>query len=403
MPLVSVIIPTYNRQKLVQEAITSVLRQTYADYEVIVVDDGSTDDTGLVLEQRYGATIRYFYQDNQGESAARNLGIGRAKGEYIAFLDSDDLWHPKKLEHQVDAFEVSKDAGMISTQAYWINYEGLKLRLLPHGHDLPGSTVSWEDLVLDNVVAGGGSTAMVRRSCLERVGGFDVDIQFGEEWDLWLRLARHFRIHQIPEPLSYYRLHRHGTRGWAPRRHEAEAMFADHRTILRKAFADCPHERRHCDVLRRQAFGRISLRQALVDCALGNARSGREYWEHALQLDPDRTTNVSSVSRLIVHFVTGYASLAPERTQIGQIDRLLDQILDNLPTRVRAVGAKRVSIRAGCLAEMAFLAATYKRTGLARHAAWQCLIADRGWSRNLGLLKVLVTGGRHLWPQQLSV
>jgi hypothetical protein len=403
VPRVSVVIPTYNRQKLVQEAIASVLRQTYADYEVIVVDDGSTDDTGLVLNQLYGPTIRYFYQDNQGESAARNLGIGRARGEYVAFLDSDDLWHPKKLEHQVDAFELSKDAGMISTQAYWINYEGLRLRLLPHGHDLPGSTISWEDLVLDNVVAGGGSTAMVRRDKLERIGGFDSQIRFGEEWDLWLRLARHVAIRQIPAPLAYSRRHRFGTRGWAPRGHEADAMYAEHHRILEKAFADCPLEPSRCSVLRSHATSRICLRHAIVDCALGNVSSGRRRWAEAIRHNRTHAADPSTVKRQIVHFVTGYACVTKEGSQIGEIGRLLDQVLGGLPSEVQHVSVERESLRAACLAETAFLAATERKTGLARRAAFLCLAADRSWRSNLGLAKIALTGGRHLWPQPLTV
>ena len=98
MPTVSIIIPTYNRQSLVQETIDSVLRQSLSDWELIVIDDGSTDETGAVLTERYGTSIRYVYQQNQGESAARNYGISLAQGKYVAFLDSDDLWLPNKLQ-----------------------------------------------------------------------------------------------------------------------------------------------------------------------------------------------------------------------------------------------------------------------------------------------------------------
>jgi len=195
MPDVSVVIPTYNRQRLVQDTIDSVLRQTFTDLELIVVDDGSTDDTGRILGERYASRIHYVYQENQGESVARNHGIDLAMGRYIAFVDSDDLWHPDKLKRQIEVLEALPEVGMISTQAHWINYEGMHLKQLPHGHDRKSETIFWSDLVLDNVVAGGGSSAVVRRTCFDHVGGFDRRIRFGEEWDLWLRLARHYLIY----------------------------------------------------------------------------------------------------------------------------------------------------------------------------------------------------------------
>lgn len=104
MPRVSVIIPTYNRREYVQEAIDSALAQTFTDYEIIVIDDGSTDGTSEALQARYGNRIHYEWQENQGESVARNRGIELARGEYIAFLDSDDLWHPEKLAKQIIGF-----------------------------------------------------------------------------------------------------------------------------------------------------------------------------------------------------------------------------------------------------------------------------------------------------------
>ena len=143
MPKVSVVIPTYNRQRLVQDTIDSVLRQTFGDLELIVIDDGSTDDTRRVLQDRYGTRIRYVYQENQGESAARNHGIALAGGEYVAFVDSDDLWHPQKLERQVEVFEADPGIGLGSTQAYWINYQGLRLRKTPDGQGRQGDTISW--------------------------------------------------------------------------------------------------------------------------------------------------------------------------------------------------------------------------------------------------------------------
>ena len=127
MPTVSVIIPTYNRRTYVQEAIDSVLAQTYPDYEIIVIDDGSTDGTDQVLHARYGDRIRYVWQENQGESAARNRGIALARGEYIALLDSDDLWLPDKLAKQIPFLDSHPGAVLALPQVWQINANGERL------------------------------------------------------------------------------------------------------------------------------------------------------------------------------------------------------------------------------------------------------------------------------------
>lgn len=402
VPKVSVIIPTYNRQDLVQKTIDSVLNQTFRDWELIVVDDGSTDQSASVLQERYGSRIIYIYQENQGESAARNRGLCSATGEYVAFLDSDDLWHPNKLQRQIEAFAEKPELGLVSTQAYWINYEGLLLRQAPHGHGRENNDISWQDLVLDNVVAGGGSAAMVRRSCLSHVGGFDSDIRFGEEWDLWIRLARHYPLTQIPQALIYYRLHRFGTRGWAPRPSEAERLYSEHCRILQKAFADCPYDSQICNLLCARALGRINMRRAIVQSALGNIQLGQDYWRLAFENDPQQANDVVAVSDLLVRFVVGYASLETG-SQITGVERILNRIVDNLPSSIRVEGSFRRVLQARCLAELAFLAACNKSSNLARLAAFNCLIKDVAWMRNFGLLKLLVTGGRHLWPESITL
>lgn len=402
MPLVSIVIPTYNRQDLLQLTIDSVFHQTYHDWELIVVDDGSKYNISQALEDRYGSRIRYVYQSNQGESVARNCGVSLSAGEYIAFLDDDDLWHPLKLQRQVDVLNTSPSVGLVSTQAYWINYQGLLLKKTPHGDDRESSKISWEDLTWNNAVAGGGSSALVRRVCLEKVGGFDSEIRFGEEWDLWLRLARHYEIRQIDEPLVYYRLHHLGARGWAPRAHEAEQMFIDHRSILDKAFADCPGDALRCKELRSRSIGNINLRHAIIDSALGRFASAHGHWSNALELFPEDATDEVVVRQQIVHYVTGYALLAKSDSQVNEIGQTLDRILDNLPAELAALKKQRHALYARSLAETAFLAAMYKEKTLARHTAFLCLISDAAWRRNVGLIKIMLTGGHHMWPEPIT-
>ncbi len=126
MPTVSVIIPTYNRSKLSKEAIESVLRQSYTDLEILVIDDGSTDDTRLVVEQISDSRVKYYYKDNGGQSSARNLGLARAKGKYVAFLDEDDLWPPEYLEIVINQLESNKDYGATYTRVIEQHPDGTK-------------------------------------------------------------------------------------------------------------------------------------------------------------------------------------------------------------------------------------------------------------------------------------
>ena len=200
-PTVSVIIPAYNRAHLVVEALESVFAQTYADFEVIVVDDGSTDDTRNVLKS-YLNRIRYIWQENQGISGARNKGILLSQGRYIAFLDSDDRWLPEKLAKQVAYLEKYPKVGLLCCHIwrYEIGQEEKRV-LCPKGFPH-----NFEELLMGpNFIP--TSTAIVRRRCLETVGVFDVALSLTEDWELWLRIARRFEIGCLDEVLAEYREH----------------------------------------------------------------------------------------------------------------------------------------------------------------------------------------------------
>ncbi len=179
MPVVSVIIPTFNRREYVQEAIDSVLAQTYTDYEIIVIDDGSTDGTGEALRERYGNRVIYEWQENQGESVARNRGIALAQGEYIAFLDSDDLWLPEKLAKQVAYLEEHSEMGSVICQFLNMDAAG------NHIGAVSGVDMALADLTLDALLY--SNTLLARdqivadAALLNQIGGFDRRIRFGED------------------------------------------------------------------------------------------------------------------------------------------------------------------------------------------------------------------------------
>ena len=192
---VSVIIPTYNRAWCLAEAIDAVLAQTYSDFELIVVDDGSTDDTVAILAT-YADKIRLFRQANQGVSAARNLGIRKARGELLAFLDSDDLWQPEKLARQVSFFDRHPEAMICQTEEIWIR-RGVRVNP-KNRHRKPSGWIFEPSLALCLVSP---SAVMMRKELMEEMGGFDESLPACEDYDLWLRVSLRYPIHLIDDPL----------------------------------------------------------------------------------------------------------------------------------------------------------------------------------------------------------
>lgn len=194
-PLVTVIIPTYNRDWIIQQAIDSVLDQDFNDYELIVVDDGSEDNT-LEILKAYGKAITVLHQSNKGVSAARNRGIDAAAGRLIAFLDSDDLWLPKKLSTQVKFFENNADALINQTQEIWIR-NGRRANPKKRHHKFSGMIFE-RSLELCLVSP---SAVMVARELFDSVGVFDEQLPACEDYDLWLRVSCRYPVHLTDSPL----------------------------------------------------------------------------------------------------------------------------------------------------------------------------------------------------------
>ncbi|MBI4970833.1 MAG: glycosyltransferase family 2 protein [Candidatus Omnitrophica bacterium] len=195
--LVSVIIPTYNRKELVRRAIQSVLNQTFKKYALIVVDDGSTDQTDKILKEFKGAKIHFYRQDRKGVSAARNRGIRESRGELIAFLDSDDVWHPKKLEVQVDFFRKNPTAMIAQTEEEWIR-DGRPANPMKK-HKKYSGDIFRASLPLCIVSP---SAVMMRRELFDKVGYFDDRLSACEDYDMWLRVAARYPIYLIEGRLT---------------------------------------------------------------------------------------------------------------------------------------------------------------------------------------------------------
>jgi glycosyltransferase involved in cell wall biosynthesis len=197
---VSVVIPAYNCGHLIGDAIDSALAQSAAAVEVIVVDDGSTDDTARRIKA-YGDRIRYVLQDNQGVAAARNRGVAETRGEFVAFLDGDDVWHPHKLARQLAVLSESPQLGMLGTASF--PWPAAVIPEVPSsGLEIP-EVVTWEQVAVKNRFM--ASSVIVRRAVLDLVGPFDTSLQGPEDHDLWIRLAEQTVIANLRLPLTGYR------------------------------------------------------------------------------------------------------------------------------------------------------------------------------------------------------
>lgn len=195
MKEVSVIIPTYNRANFLKEAIDSVLSQTFNNFELIVVDDGSTDNTRDIIA-KYSPKIKYIYQPNAGVSAARNRGISATKCRYISFLDSDDLWKPSKLECQVDFMENNADSLISYTEEIWIR-KGKRVNPRKRHQKYSG----W---IFDKVLplcTVSPSSSMIECSVFSDVGCFDESLPACEDYDFWIRASLKYKISLIKKPL----------------------------------------------------------------------------------------------------------------------------------------------------------------------------------------------------------
>ncbi|PSB08303.1 glycosyl transferase family A [Pleurocapsa sp. CCALA 161] len=249
MPKVSVIIPAYNAMAYLPETIANVLEQTYTDFEVIIVNDGSTDNIVEWGGQISDSRVKLISQNNQGLAKTRNVGIEESQGEYLAFLDADDLWESTKLAKQVEVLDAHPQVGLVYNWVTYINQQGKST----------GRTVCyqaegdvWAELATKNLIEC-GSVPMIRLACLEEVGMFDEQLSYlnvGEDWDMWLRIAARYPFKVIPESLVYYRQ----LTGSASK--NCELVAKSFRAVIEKAFADAPLE---LLPLRNKSYGNFYL------------------------------------------------------------------------------------------------------------------------------------------------
>lgn len=205
-PRVTVLMPCYNSAGTLAATLESLLAQTFASYEVVAVNDGSKDETQVILERyarRFGGRLRIIVQENAGQTAAKTRALEAAHGEFVALLDSDDLWRSDKLARQVAFLDEHAAIGLCYTDGYYIDQEGRNTGAYGVSSKLRGRCAL--ALILGNDIV--GSSVMFRRALVAQVGTFDSALRACENWDLWTRISDVCAIDYLPEPLTFYRRH----------------------------------------------------------------------------------------------------------------------------------------------------------------------------------------------------
>lgn len=244
-PKVSVVIPAYNSMKYLPDTLKSVWHQTYTDFEVILVNDGSSDNIKEWASQIKDSRFKFISQPNQGASAARNAGILASTGEYIALLDADDLWAPTKLETHVLCLDNHPEVGLVCSWTAMMNAQGQPTgRLLKPAAD--GNVYS--KILVQNIVD--CPSAVIRRSCFDKIGLFDTSIRYNEDWEMWIRIAAAYNFSVIQEPLVYYRQHPNNvSKNW-------RQMQLGFNKVIQSAFKSAPKELQH---LKKPSYGHANL------------------------------------------------------------------------------------------------------------------------------------------------
>lgn len=272
MPKVSVMIPTHNRSTLLRVAIQSVLQQTFQDFETVVVDDASNDNTEEVVNSFADQRIKYIrHKTNQGEATTRNTGLKNGKGEYIAFLDDDDEWLPDKLQKQVAILDHSpKEVGGVNTG--WVTIDGATGRILTRKLPSKKGNIFPELLYHQYYLA--PSSLMLRKSCIDKVGCFDESIPFGLDHDMWLRIAKEFQFECIEEPLMKYRIHeKRLTRNFNLVIAGREKFVEKYKQWLKMI---------------PKSYSREYIKLGILYCLNGNLKKGRTAYRRSIALYPYR-------------------------------------------------------------------------------------------------------------------
>jgi len=284
-PKVSILLPSFNRAHLLYRAIKSILSQTFQDFELIIVDDGSSDNTEEVVKSFKDSRIIYIRHDkNKGASAARNTGLQVAGGEYIAFQDSDDEWLPEKLEKQIKVFETAPSGVGVVYTSFWKYLNNNDKIYIPDPQIKQKEGCIFKELLKHNLI--GLPTAIIRKECFEKVGKFDEELFCLEDWDLFIRISRYYQFMFIDEPLvlSYY------TPG-SVNEQEGNIKVNALKIILQKNWRDL--------VIDEHLLARHYFNIGNLLCLDGKVKEGRKFLIESVKLDP---LNIKSLLAFALSF-----------------------------------------------------------------------------------------------------
>ncbi len=369
MPHVSVIIPAYNQAQYLGDAIQSVLDQSYNDYEIIVIDDGSTDSTPAVAAQ-FSEQIRYIRQENQGLAGARNTGIRAARGKLIGLLDSDDQWLPTFLETMVSLAEAHPQAAVYYCDAQCMDADGNTLPQTLGASTTPVDTpeAMYQTLLRANFII--PSATVLRQSVIAGVGLFDQQLRSCEDWDLWLRILPDYEFIGSPEHLLRYRIHGSSLST------NVDGMQYAVRAVIEKHFGPDDENYANWPTEKRRAYGGVYRYHALTFVQRQNNWTAAAPWlQKALRADPTIAVDLPLFYDLVLGAQTSEnsssISAAELKERAAQINAMLAEIFAN------PVDASLRSLRRQTYgtAHYALGLAAYNtgQRSLARQFLWQAL------------------------------
>lgn len=371
MLTVSVIIPAYNQGHFLAEAVNSVLAQTYPHVEVIVVDDGSTDDTAVVARSFTDPRVRYVYKQNGGLSSARNEGLRHAQGQYISYLDSDDCFLPEKLAMLVGEMDAHSAVGFVAGQAIPVDEHG---RHVGKKFDTPLPTDT-KQLLLGNPLHVG--SVLVRRDWQEKVGFFDETLRSYEDWDMWLRLAQAgCQMRYVPQPVSLYRFHT------AQMTRDGRQMTTATFAVLDKLFAD-PTLPPDWQAMKDRAYSQANLRKTAQAYRNRDYDTGQESLRQAIALDPSLMADEGAA--LARHFAAWV-----ELPKTSDKFAFLEDIYHHLPPELTPLQARRKQELGRAAMQVAFEAYEKKEMAETRTAVRRAFRYQPGWLANRGALAIFL-------------
>ena len=369
-PTVSVIIATYNQAQYVSEAIRSVLGQTYSEFELIVVDDGSTDETPLILAGIQDPRMRVIWQPNAGLSAARNTGLRESSAPLVSFLDSDDYFLPDKLEVLSGFLEDHSDIGLVAGRARYFDRIG---NTIP-GPGIVPTQLSLPNLLFRNPICVSG--ILMKRIWLERVGVFDETLRACEDWDLWLRLlARGCQMAAVEHYVVAYRIHPGQMTSQSERMRKAILSMLD-------KFFNQPDLPVSLSLTRNEAYASGLIHAGVYAYISSELDSGPRYLSDAIRLDP--TLKYRGYKRLVAKLVS-WANDPRAGESIGFLQRIASNPPPGQP------GLKRQLRRA--MADMylgSFFSSSRENWRANRRDLFKVILYKPDWLLNRGVLRILV-------------